>query len=86
MGGNRTPMQVTAVGLGAPLAFLSIKPWAQVRLAVARLCTPDIERLWGIVEPGQGPLKACMRQLVQEVSPGGLDMLLKALAVEKESA
>ena len=44
---------------------------AQMRqgaMAVARACKPDIARFCSQVQPGQGRIKACMKEHMQELS------------------
>jgi len=51
--------------LSAPGAMAQMRPGAQ---AVLRACKPDIARFCSQVPPGQGRIKACMKEHIQELS------------------
>jgi Cysteine rich repeat len=51
--------------LTAPGAMAQMGPGAQ---AVLRACKPDIARFCSQVQPGQGRIKACMKEHLQELS------------------
>ena len=51
--------------LSASGAMAQMRPGAQ---AVLRACKPDIARFCSQVQPGQGRIKACMKEHIQELS------------------
>jgi len=51
--------------LSAPGAMAQMRPGAQ---AVLRACKPDIARFCSQVPPGQGRIKACMKEHLPELS------------------
>ncbi len=51
--------------LGQP----SPNPQQELKKETLKTCEPDIKRLCGRVEPGEGRIKACMTQHAQSVSP-----------------
>ena len=51
--------------LCAPGAMAQMRPGAQ---AVLRACKPDIARFCSQVPPGQGRIKACMKEHLPELS------------------
>jgi hypothetical protein len=46
-------------------AMAQMRPGAR---AVLRACKPDIARFCSQVQPGQGRIKACMKEHIQELS------------------
>jgi hypothetical protein len=56
---------------GAVLLLSTLSAMAQMRpgaQAVLRACKPDIARFCSQVQPGQGRIKACMKEHIQELS------------------
>ena len=51
---------------------------------IARACAGDIERLCPGVPPGEGRIKACMKEHITQVSAPCFDTLLGAVAASKE--
>jgi hypothetical protein len=51
--------------LSTPNAMAQMRPGAQ---AVLRACKPDIARFCSQVQPGQGRIKACMKEHLPELS------------------
>ena len=51
--------------LSAPSATARMRPGAR---AVLQACKPDIARFCSQVPPGQGRIKACMKEHLQELS------------------
>jgi len=51
---------------------------------IAHACAGDIDRLCPGVPPGQGRIKACMKQHVTELSAPCFDTLLGAIAAGRE--
>jgi hypothetical protein len=51
--------------LSAPGAVAQMRPGAR---AVLQACKPDIARFCSQVPPGQGRIKACMKEHLQELS------------------
>ena len=41
----------------------------ELKKEALKTCEPDIKRLCGRVEPGEGRIKACMTQHAQSISP-----------------
>ena len=63
---NRRLMIVSAILLlSASGAMAQIRPEAR---AVLQACKPDIARFCSQVPPGQGRIKACMKEHVHELS------------------
>jgi hypothetical protein len=54
-------------------------------LQIAEACGGDIDRLCPGVPPGQGRIKACMKQHVSQLSPQCFDTLMAAAAAKKEA-
>ena len=54
-----------ALLLSTPSAMAQMRPGAQ---AVLRACKPDIARFCSQVQPGQGRIKACMKDHLPELS------------------
>src|SRR5262245_46629226 len=73
-----------AWAIGLTLMTVSTAAVAQERLMIARACAADIERLCYGVPPGEGRIKACMRQHMSQLSARCFDALLGAIAAEKE--
>lgn len=44
-------------------------PQQELKKEALKTCEPDIKRLCGRVEPGEGRIKACMTQHAQSISP-----------------
>lgn len=47
-------------------------------MEAAKACKPDIARLCGNVEPGQGRIKACMKAHIRELSDPCKEALFRA--------
>jgi cysteine rich repeat protein len=63
---NRKVLAAGAVLLlSASSAMAQMRPGAQ---AVLQACKPDIARFCSQVPPGQGRIKACMKEHLQELS------------------
>jgi hypothetical protein len=56
-------------------AMAQMRPGAQ---AVLKACKPDIARFWSQVQPGQGRIKACMKEHLPELSEPCKDGLFQA--------
>jgi hypothetical protein len=53
---------------------------------VIRACAGDVEKLCAGVMPGDGRIKACMKQHFAELSPGCVDTFLSAMAAARETS
>jgi len=53
-------------------------------LKIVRACVGDVERLCLGVVPGEGRIKACIKEKLTQLSPPCFDALLTAIAAEKE--
>jgi Cysteine rich repeat len=63
--------KILVVIVGAVLLFSASAAMAQMRpgmRAVLQACKPDIARFCSQVPPGQGRIKACMKEHIQELS------------------
>jgi hypothetical protein len=83
--------KMTRFRLGLSTALILIAPAVsaqqapeQSRMAIARACAGDIERLCPGVPPGEGRIKACMKAHISQVSAPCFDALLGAIAAGKE--
>ena len=56
----------------------------QERMAIAKACAADIDRLCPGVPPGEGRIRACMKAHIPELSTPCFDTLLHYVAQEKE--
>lgn len=65
----------------APAAFATEPVGTQ---QIARACAGDIDRLCPGVPPGQGRIKACMKQHITQLSAPCFDTLLGAVAAGRE--
>ena len=61
--------------LSAPGAMAQMRPGA---MAAARACRPDIRQFCGDVPPGQGRIKACMKDHIAELSEPCKEALFQA--------
>jgi hypothetical protein len=61
--------------LSASAAMAQMRPGA---MAAARACRPDIRQLCGNVPPGQGRIKACMKEHIAELSEPCKEALFQA--------
>jgi len=61
--------------LAAPGAIAQMRPAA---MAAARACKPDIRQFCGNVAPGQGRIKACMKEHLPELSEPCKEALFQA--------
>jgi hypothetical protein len=67
--------------IGAIILLSTTGVTAQVRpgaMAAARACRPDIRQLCGNVPPGQGRIKACMKEHIAELSEPCKEALFQA--------
>jgi hypothetical protein len=63
--------KILVVTTGAVLLLSTLSAMAQMRPGaqeVLRACKPDIARFCSQVQPGQGRIKACMKEHIQELS------------------
>lgn len=51
---------------------------------IGRACTGDIERLCSGIKPGDGRIKACVKEKISQLSSGCLDAVLSAAVSAKE--
>ena len=56
-------------------AMAQMRPGA---MAAARACRPDIRQFYGDVPPGQGRIKACMKDHIAELSEPCKEALFQA--------
>jgi hypothetical protein len=61
--------------LAAPGAIAQMRPAA---MTAARACKPDIAQFCGNVPPGQGRIKACMKEHLPELSEPCKEALFQA--------
>jgi hypothetical protein len=61
------------------------QPPAPGGLQIAEACGGDIDRLCPGVPPGQGRIKACMKEHVSELSAPCFDTLMAAAAARREA-
>ena len=64
-------LKMTILAVSAILLFSASGAMAQMRpgaRAVLQACKPDIARFCSQVQPGQGRIKACMKEHIQELS------------------
>lgn len=72
-----------ALLMAAPVACAQTPPPAGSR-QIVRACAGDIDRLCPGVPPGQGRIKACMKQHVTQLSAPCFDALMAAVAAARE--
>ena len=81
-------MSKIAMVLGVSLVLLARPAIAQEGLMeglrIVRACAGDVERLCAGVVPGEGRIKACIKEKLTQLSPPCFDALLTAIAAEKE--
>jgi chemotaxis protein MotB len=72
-------------GIAAALLLAASVGWAQpqipTRMEIARACAGDVERLCPGVPPGQGRIKACLKERVSQLSATCFDTLLSAVGI-----
>ncbi len=68
------------VMLITPIAYAQQSP-VPTRTEIVRACAGDVDRLCAGVPPGQGRIKACMKQHSSQLSAGCFDTLLGAVTV-----
>jgi Cysteine rich repeat len=69
--GGQTMLKTIVLAAGAVLLLSASGAMAQMRpaaQAVLRACKPDIARFCSQVPPGQGRIKACMKEHLPELS------------------
>jgi chemotaxis protein MotB len=71
-------MLTAAMLLVAPVAWTQQMP---SRMEIAHACAGDVERLCPGVPPGQGRIKACMKEHFSQLSAPCFDTLLSAVGV-----
>jgi outer membrane protein OmpA-like peptidoglycan-associated protein len=79
---------MTRIGFGLCALVLLIAPMAGAqqqpvpsRMEIVRACAGDVERLCPGVPPGQGRLKACLKEHISQLSAPCFDKLLSAVSV-----
>ena len=79
---------MTMLGFRLPLSFLLVasvasaqQPAVPTGREIARACAGDVERLCPGVPPGQGRIKACIKENISQVSGPCFDKLLSAVTV-----
>ncbi len=81
-------MKKLASALGVSLAILAHPAVAQERLIegfkIIRACAGDVERLCGGIKPGDGRIKACVKDKLTQMSPPCFDALVGAIVANKE--
>jgi hypothetical protein len=68
---GQTMVKMKILAVGAILLVFTSGAMAQMRpgaRAVLQACKPDIARFCSQVPPGQGRIKACMKEHIQELS------------------
>ena len=78
------PRIMLAVVTAAALLALAPPVRAQEAMVLARACGSDIDRLCPGVPPGQGRIKACMKQHITQLSAPCFDAVLGAISAQKE--
>jgi hypothetical protein len=73
-----------AAGVAAVLLALAPAVQAQEAMVLAHACGADIDRLCPGVPPGQGRIKACMKQHITQLSAPCFDAVLGAISAQKE--
>ena len=81
-------MKKIGLMLGVLLAVLARPAMAQERLIeglrIIRACADDVERLCAGVAPGDGRIKACVKDKLTQMSPKCFDTIIGAIAANKE--
>ena len=63
-----TTTKMVAAGAILLLSSSAAMAQSQAARAVLKVCKPDIARFCSQVQPGQGRIKACMKEHLQELS------------------
>ena len=81
---NKAALFVGATLLAASPALAQNHLLADFR--IVRACAGDVERLCSDVAPGEGRIKACMKDKMDKLSPGCVDAILSEMAAARETA
>jgi hypothetical protein len=74
----------TAIVVLADAACAQQQPAGPSGLQIAEACGGDIDRLCPGVPPGQGRIKACMKEHASQLSAPCFDALMAAAAAKRE--